>query len=76
MIDRTNHLYRVVRYYPHPGHGIIEEVLGRGLSIEDAELLADRETPVVSGEHLMIEDQDEAGLDAIIRIDRLGRQRE
>lgn len=69
-MDRTNHRFKVVRYYAHPGHGTIEETLGRGLSMIEAEALADSEAPVTSDERVAIQDENEVGLDSFVRIDR------
>ena len=73
MQGRENH-YQVVRCYPHPGHGIVEEVLAKNLTIEEANQIADSEPPVTVDEKLMIYDQDETGLAAIIRMDGLRQE--
>lgn len=69
-MDRSNHTFKVVRYYAHPGHGTIEQTLGRGLSFSEAESLADTESPVTSDERVAIQDENEVGLDSFVRIDR------
>lgn len=70
-MNRENHKFKVVRYFSHPGHGTIEECLGRDLTMAEAESLADREAPVTIDERIMIEDENEVGLDSIVRVDRL-----
>lgn len=70
-MNRENHKFRVVRYFSHPGHGTIEECIGRDLTMDEAESLATREAPVTSDERILIEDENELGLDSIVRVDRL-----
>lgn len=68
-----NH-YRVVRFYPHGGHGTIEETLASDLTLEEAQRLADTEAPVTSDEQIMIQDQAQEGLAAIVRLDHLAAE--
>lgn len=65
--------YRVIRFQPHPGHGMIEDILGENLTLSEAEALADRNYPVVHGEEVVVQDQDKIGLEADISERTLGR---
>lgn len=63
-----NH-FKVVRYFNDWGVGVIEQVLGSGLTFEEAERIADSQAPTSSAERIMIQDEDATGLDDIVRID-------
>lgn len=56
--------YRVVRYYPHFGHGQIAEVIGQDLSFDQARKLFDNNKPHFENEDVVIEDQTKVGFDA------------
>jgi len=60
--------FRVVRFYPHYGHGLVEDVLGDDLTLEEAEELVRRNPPVVSDEAVVIQDKTKSGLDAELRV--------
>lgn len=59
--------YRVVRYYPHFGHGLIAEVLGQNLSFDQARKIFDDNKPHFENEDIVIEDQAKVGLEAEIQ---------
>lgn len=68
--DPTQH-YRVVRYYPHPGHGVISEILDENLSFEAAQECVRTHPPVSHEEEIMIVDQDRQGLEGMVSVTRL-----
>lgn len=70
MHDSTHH-YKVVRYYPHPGHGVIAETLDDDLTMEAAEECVRAHPPTSHEEEIMIVDQDRQGLEAIVSVTRL-----
>ena len=58
--------YRVVRYYPHPGHGLMTDVLAEHLSIDEAERVREQNAPAISDEEVVIQDELKVGIDAEI----------
>lgn len=65
QIEQENH-FRVVRYTPHAGHGLIRQVLGEEMAFDEAERLAEANAPVVDDETIVIQDENKTGLDAEI----------
>jgi hypothetical protein len=60
--------FRVVRFYPHYGHGLMEDVIGDDLTLEEAEELVRRNPPVATDEAVVIQDKTKSGLDAELRV--------
>ncbi len=63
--------YRVIRYYPHPGHGVITEILDENLSLADAEECVRTHPPISHEEEIMIVDQNLQGLDSMVSMTHL-----
>ena len=63
-VDVAERHYTVIRYYPHPGHGLMKEVLAENLTLSEAEKLAEENRPVISEEDVVIQDQFKSGLEA------------
>lgn len=61
--DQMRH-YRVVRFYSHFGHGLMKDVIGANLSLEEAEELLNQNLDKVAGEDIVIQDQNKIGLEA------------
>ncbi|HVK60601.1 MAG TPA: hypothetical protein VM432_03580 [Bdellovibrionales bacterium] len=49
--------YRVLRYFPSPGHGTMKETLGEHLSLAQAENVVRQNLPVSHLEELVISDE-------------------
>lgn len=60
-LNKTDRHYRVVRYYSDFGVGVIEDVLGSHLSMDEAEKVARENPPVVSDEEVAIEEEEASG---------------
>lgn len=58
-----NH-YSVVRYYSQFGHGIVRDVLGENLTLEEAKKLQELHKGLIADEDIVIEDQNKIGLEA------------
>jgi hypothetical protein len=70
MIEKplTDQHYRVVRYYPHPGHGLMTEVLAEHISIDEAKLVCEQNAPDVSDEQVVIQDELKVGIEAEVEV--------
>lgn len=70
QLDSEKH-FRVVRYYPHPGHGILTEVIAEHLTIDEAERVREQNRPPVSDEDVVIQDELKVGVDAEVEAQHL-----
>jgi hypothetical protein len=68
-INNDRH-FRVVRYHPHFSHGLMEDVLGDNLTLQEAEEIAAMNPPVLSDEEVIILDLTKHGLEAELTLDR------
>jgi hypothetical protein len=64
MTEMTDRHYRVLRFTPSAGHGVLRDVLAENLSLDEAREVAKQNAPVVHDEEVVIEDQLRIGLDA------------
>lgn len=58
-----NH-FSVVRYYSQFGHGIVRDVLGENLTLDEAKALQEKHKGLIADEDIVIEDQNKIGLEA------------
>jgi len=56
--------YSVVRYYSQFAHGIVRDVLGENLTLEEAKKLQEQHKGLIAEEDIVIEDQNKIGLEA------------
>lgn len=57
-LDKTDRHYRVVRYHSEFGLGVVEDVLGKHLTKDEAEKITRENPPVVSDEEIEIEEEE------------------
>ena len=57
--NNTEKSYRVVRYYPDFGLGVVADIIGDHLTIEEAKKMAKDNPPLASDEKVFIEEEDE-----------------
>lgn len=70
-VDPSARHYQVLRYAPHPGHGLIVEELGANLTLQEAEALARENAPLVHDEDVVIRDQNITGVEAEVEKESL-----
>jgi len=63
-----NH-YSVVRYYSQFAHGIVRDVLGENLTLEEARELQRKHKGLIADEDVVIEDQNKQGLESEVVVE-------
>jgi hypothetical protein len=63
--------YRVVRYYPAPGKGLLEDTLGSDLTLREAEHLVQQNPPVSHEEEVVVVDQEKPPYDDEVTVTTL-----
>lgn len=70
-LTKTDRQYRVVRYYPDFGVGVVEDVLANHLTRDEAEKVARENPPTVSDEEIAIEEEEASDFAPTVEIDRI-----